>query len=363
MARTAHRAEPDPAAVRAVRIHRRADLRVEHVPAPVGAEDEALVRIAYGGICGSDVHYWRDGAVGTSRLRGAMTLGHEIVGTVIQAAPDGSGPPLGQAVAVHPAQTCGTCRPCREGRANQCPHCRYLGSAAQWPHTDGGFAEALAVPTRRLVPVPEELTLRRAVLAEPTAVAWHAVDRAEAVHGSIAATDVLVIGGGPIGLLVTAVAIERGAARTTVVDVHDHPLATARRIGATDTLTAAQLSDRPHPVGADITFEASGTAAGLRAALGHTRRGGSLVMVGQLPTGDLPTPAGLVVASELTVTGSLRIDGELPVVLAHLARAGSALDPLVTDVLPVGEALRAFELAADPARSTKVLLDFGEPPR
>lgn len=350
----------DPPPVRALRVHRRDDLRIELVPAPVARDDQAVVRVRYGGICGSDVHYWRDGAVGNSILRGPMILGHEIVGTIARPARDGSGPDAGQLVAIHPAEVCGTCRWCRAGEPNLCVRCRYLGSAAQWPHTDGGFVEQIAVPTRRLLPVPDGLAPRRAGLAEPAAVAWHAVDRAAAIHGRVDGSDVLVVGGGPIGLLVMAAAAHRRAASTTVVDVHERPLQTARRIGATHAMRAADLgSSGTGTLEADISFESSGTVAGLRTALSQTRRGGSVVMVGQLPAGDLAAPLGLVVACELTVTGSLRIDEELSAALAFLAQAGGALDPLITDVLPLDEALRAFDLAADPSRSTKVLLDFG----
>jgi L-idonate 5-dehydrogenase len=346
--------------VRAVRVHRRGDLRIEPVSPPVAADDQAVVRVRYGGICGSDVHYWRDGAVGSSILRGPMILGHEIVGTVARPAHDGSGPGAGRPVAIHPAEVCGTCRWCRAGEPNLCVGCRYLGSAAQRPHTDGGFVEEIAVPTRRLLDVPDGLDLRRAGLAEPAAVAWHAVDRVATIGGRVQGSDALVVGGGPIGLLIMAVAAHRGAASTTVVDVHERPLETARRIGATRVLRATELpGGGDESLGADITFESSGAVAGLASALRQTRRGGAVVMVGQLPAGDLAAPLGLVVSSELRVTGSLRIDGELPQVLEFLAQAGDTLDPLITDVVPLDDALSAFELAADPSRSTKVLLDFG----
>jgi len=344
--------------VRALRVHGANDLRLDRVAAPVARDDQAIVRVRYGGICGSDVHYWQDGAVGMSVLRAPMILGHEIVGTVAVAAADGAGPPVGQAVAVHPAESCGICRWCQAGKTNLCADTRYLGSAGQWPHTDGGFVDQIAVAAARLLPVPDGLDLRRAGLAEPAAVAWHAVNRAEAVGGRIAGADVLVVGGGPIGLLVMAADRHRGAARTTVIDVHERPLETARQVGASRTLTAAALAAGDVELAADVAFESSGSVAGLGTALRQTRRGGTVVVVGQLPKGELPVPAGLVVSSEMTVTGSLRIGSELSDALAFLVAAGADLDPLVTDVVPVGNALEAFDLASDPGRSTKVLLDF-----
>jgi threonine dehydrogenase-like Zn-dependent dehydrogenase len=346
------------ALVRALRIHSKGDLRLDWVPEPEAAPDQAVVDVCYGGVCGSDIHYWRDGSAGTSILRGPMVLGHEIVGRVAVPAGDGSGPAAGTAVAVHPARTCGRCRWCTSGAANLCPDGRYLGSAAQWPHTDGGFADQIAVPSSRLVPIPETLGLRRASLAEPAGIAWHATDRAQAVGAAVAGANVIIVGGGPIGLLVAAVARYRSAATVTVTDVHELPLALAAAIGADSVVPAGDLAREPGRIGADIAFESSGSPAGLATAIRAARRGGTVVVVGQPPAGDVPVPASLCVAHELTMTGSLRMESELDEAVAFLADSRAHVDPIVTDFFPAGRAAEAFALAADPARSSKVLLDF-----
>ena len=403
-----------PRDVRALRIHGRDDLRLDREPAPAAGPDEALVDVAFGGVCGSDLHYWRDGAVGTSVLRAPMILGHEVVGRVAVPAADGSGPPAGQAVAVHPARSCGHCPWCRGGQPNLCPDTRYLGSAAQFPHTDGGFADQIAVPSARLIPLPDSLDLRRASLAEPAGIAWHALDRAEAVGAPIAGAHVLVVGGGPIGLLVAAVARYRGAASITVADVQDHPLAVARELGF-DALHARDLPDGAdlarsdnskthrnaevapgrvahlasdqagpdnsknwpghgatdpgaapaHPTQSDnskisvpqIVVESSGTVAGLGSAIRAARPGGTVVAVGQVPAGDVGVPASLVVSRELTLTGSLRLI-EIESAVAFLGDPRAVVDPIVSDVFPAADAVAAFAVAADPGRSSKVLLDF-----
>ncbi|HEY6502259.1 MAG TPA: alcohol dehydrogenase catalytic domain-containing protein, partial [Streptosporangiaceae bacterium] len=332
-----------PRDIRALRIHDRDDLRLDQEPAPVARSDEALVDVAFGGVCGSDLHYWRDGAVGTSVLRAPMILGHEVVGRVAVPAADGSGPVAGQAVAVHPARSCGHCQWCTSGQPNLCPETRYLGSAAQFPHTDGGFADQIAVPAARLIPLPDTLDLRRASLAEPAGIAWHALDRAEAVGTPIVGAHVLVVGGGPIGLLVAAVARYRGAASVTVADVQDRPLAVARELGV-DAVHARDLADGAELAGSDnskngkgfgadatqpdnsknreglaassdnskteapgIVVESSGTVPGLGSAIKAARPGGTVVAVGQVPAGDVAVPASLVVTRELTLTGSLRL--------------------------------------------------------
>lgn len=363
--------------MRALRVHGRDDLRLDRESPPVAGPGEALVDVAYGGVCGSDLHYWRDGAVGTSVLRGPMILGHEVVGRVAVAAADGSGPPAGQAVAIHPARSCGHCRWCRSGAANLCPETRYLGSAAQWPHTDGGFADQIAVPAGRLIPLPDGLDLRRASLAEPAGIAFHALDRAEVVGAPIAGAHVLVVGGGPIGLLVAAVARYRGAASVTVADVQERPLQVARQLGvqaihARDLPDGAELAAQANPrspgdpaspkshtdlTAPGIVIESSGTVPGLTSAIRSARPGGTVVLLGQVPAGDISVPASLCVTRELTLTGSLRLI-EIERSVAFLADPRAVVDPIVSDVFSAEQAVEAFAVAADPARSSKVLLDF-----
>ena len=345
--------------VEAVRVHAAGDLRLDRLELAVPQPHEAVVRIVYGGICGSDIHYWRHGAVGASVLRAPMVLGHEIVGTIAQAAADGSGPTASTAVVVHPAQTCGACQWCRSGREHLCPECRYLGSAAQWPHTDGGFVTRMNVPTDRLVPIPDGLDLRRAALAEPTAIAWHAVTRAEQADGPpLHGAHVLVVGAGPIGLLVAAIARHRGAASVTATDLHARPLQVAARIGADRTLTVEQLSHGTPIPPADLVFESSGAPAGLATALHAACRGGTVVAVGQLPLADFTVPASLIVTNELTVTGSLRMDAELPASLRFLADPDSAVEAVISHEFALDDLADAFNVAADPGRSSKVLLRF-----
>lgn len=328
------------------------DLRLEERPVPVPAPEDALVEIAYGGICGSDLHYWKHGAAGESILREPMVLGHEIVGVVARAAADGTGPAVGTPVAVHPASLghpdfrYPTDRPNLSGGT-------YLGSAARHPHTDGAFARVAALPARMLHALPEGLDLRTAAVAEPAAVAWHAVRRA----GDLTGRRVLVVGSGPIGALVVAVAHRAGAAHITATDVHPEPLAIARALGADEGLLASD-DEAIAAVDADVVFDTSGSWRGLASGVRGATRGGRVVMVGLLPTGEQPALLSLVVTRELELVGSFRFAEEFSDVLAALADGSLEAGAVVTQVLPAADALEAFELAADPRRSGKVLLGF-----
>ncbi|NDZ81257.1 alcohol dehydrogenase catalytic domain-containing protein, partial [Streptomyces sp. SID10853] len=154
-------------------IHGVDDLRVDELPEPVAGPGLAVVAVRYGGVCGSDLHYWRHGGVGDFLLQEPMLLGHEVVGTVVAYGEGAEGPAPGTPVAVHPATPCGACPECLDGRANVCRDTRYLGSAARTPHVQGGFAARIAVPAGQLRALPAGLGLRRAALAEPLAVALH----------------------------------------------------------------------------------------------------------------------------------------------------------------------------------------------
>ena len=330
------------------------DLRVEEVAVPVPRAHQSVVQIHYGGICGSDLHYWLHGAAGESILSAPMVLGHEVVGRVVRSAADGSGPIVGTAVAVHPA-TPGPGDGSRYplDRPNLSPGCSYLGSAARIPHTDGAFAGIVVLDSRMLHPLPSELPLLTAALIEPASVAWHAVARAGSVRGK----RVLVVGSGPIGALVIAVLARAGAAEIIAVDVFDKPLEVASAVRATRVLHAGD-TDAIAAVDADVVIESSGSSRGLASAVRGATRGGRIVMVGLLPSGEQPALISLAITRELELVGSFRFVDEIDEVIHALSDGSLFVDPVVTHEYAVADALEAFEMARDSARSGKVLLRF-----
>lgn len=338
----------------AVVAHAAEDLRIEDIGAPAPRPDEAVVDIAYGGICGSDLHYWRHGAAGASVLREPMILGHEVSGVVCVAAADGTGPAVGTPVAVHPLTAHGDGRtPWPAAHPNLAPASTYLGSAMHLPHTQGAFARRVAVPARMLHALPSGLDLQTAALAEPAAVAWHGVQRAGDVRG----LRVVVIGAGPIGQLVAAVAQRAGASSVTVTDLQQQPrdIAEARGIRSLDARAENEISE----LHADVVIESSGTVPGLSAAVSAAARGGTVVMLGLQRGGEVPAPMATAITRELTLRGSFRFGAEFGEVIAALADGSLDVRGIISHVLPVDDALDAFARAADPASSCKVLIDFG----
>jgi L-idonate 5-dehydrogenase len=334
-------------------IHGAHDLRVEAVEEQSIGPDEAEVAIAVGGICGSDLSYFLKGAVGDYLVREPMVLGHEVAGTVTRAGANADSGLVGQRVAINPGRPCGLCGPCRAGKSNVCENVFFLGSAARFPHVQGGFRERLVVGASQLVALPDSLPFETAIFAEPLAVSNHAVHRA----GDVRDRSVIVIGAGPVGALVTLVARQRGCSDIAVADLRDGPLQTARRVGATRTIN---ISDGTEDLGtAEVVFEASGSPAGLATALQSVVRGGKVIQVGLLPAGLVSVPGNLIVTKDLDVRGSFRFTGpEFNEAVTMLAE-GLDVAPLISARMDIADAGEAFALASDRATSVKVQLTIG----
>ncbi|PLC11400.1 L-idonate 5-dehydrogenase [Kocuria flava] len=334
--------------MQAVVIHGKLDLRVEDRPVPEPGEGQVRLRIAYAGVCGSDLHYYYEGANGEYAVREPLVPGHEVSGTV-DLDPSGELAP-GTPVTVHPA-TFGTPEPGILDRRHLWPGGAYLGSASTDPHTQGGMSEHLVVRRDMVRVLPAGLGLRAAALAEPLAVALHALT----VAGDVAGRRVLVSGSGPIGLLAAAAALARGAAEVVATDVLAGPLERARALGVHGTVRVG--TEEVPPLSFDVVLECSGVPAAVSAALVGARRAAVVVQVGMVPGEPRPVNLAPLVSKELQLRGSFRFDDEIGEALELLARRPE-IEDVVTHVLPAGQAVAAFEAARDSAASGKVLVSL-----
>jgi len=327
-------------------IHAAEDIRWEDRPTPEPGDGEVRLRVRYVGICGSDLHYYFHGKNGEYAMREPLTPGHELSAEV-DLDPSGRLAP-GTPVTVHPARF-GPSVPGLEER----PHLRaggdYLGSAAGFPHRQGGAAELLVVEEHMIRVLPEGLSLERAALAEPLAVAIHAVGLA----GDLTGKRALVIGSGPIGLLVAAAAVHAGAALVSASDVRAEPLERARALGAAETFLVG--TDTIENESFDVVFECSGVGVALTQAVRAARRAGTVVQVGMLPDAELGVNLAPMLAKELTLRGAFRFSTEIDDAIAMLAST-DALDTVVSHVVPAADAVSAFDVARDSSASAKVLL-------
>jgi L-idonate 5-dehydrogenase len=345
--------------MRAAVIHAPHDLRIEETPEqPFGAND-VKIRVGAGGICGSDLHYYHHGGFGTVRIQEPMILGHEIAGTVIATGPNVTAVHPNDMVAVNPSLPCGMCRYCLEGRSNHCLDMRFYGSAMRIPHVQGGFREELVCAQSQAVKLPAGTAITEAAFAEPLSVCLHAARQA----GPLLGKRVLVTGTGPIGALLVMVARQAGARDIVATDLLDPPLALARQIGADRT-----INTRSDPTGLDayaagkgtfdVVFEASGAAQALAAAITAARPGATIVQVGIGNEATPPVPLNTLVAKEITLRGTFRFHEEFAWAVDFIVSRRIDVRPLLTEVVPLADAVRAFDLATDRSRAMKVLLAF-----
>lgn len=343
-----------PQTMKAVRVHPGTGLTVEQIERPVCPEDKVLLKIAYGGLCGSDLHYVQHGANGSYVIVEPLTLGHEVSGVVTElgsAITDTIS--LGKSATVHPAWPSPL-----PGQQHSGLHTfsggSYLGSASTIPHTQGAFAEYVVVRPEQLRLFPEGVSLRAGVLAEPLAVALHAVTKLgnDAVRGQ----RVLVTGCGPIGLLTVLAISQHNPTELVVSDLSEHALSLAREFGATITLLAP--NEQPEAQSIDIAIEASGSRTAMEGAFNALAAGGVLVQLAIPPSAELPVPIAEIIARELTLKGSWRFDGEIDDALKFLALHPEA-ERVISHEFHLDHASDAIATASNAQISSKVLLQIG----
>lgn len=344
--------------MKALICHAPGDLRIDSIEEEAPGPGQLQVRVAYGGICGSDLHYFQHGGFGTVRIREPMALGHEVSGVIAALGAGVEGFAVGQRVAISPSRPCFRCRYCQIGQHNHCLDMRFYGSAMRFPHIQGAFREKLVIEAHQAHPIKEGVSLSIAALAEPLSVGLHAINRAGGVFGK----QVLVTGSGPIGALLIAGLRRAGAARIVAADLSAQALACARAMGADETLNLAEHPDALQPYARDkgqfdVMFEASGSDRALRAGLDVVAPRGVIVGIGL--GGDAQLPLNQLVAKELELRGTFRFHPEFAVAVQFLNEGLVDGRPVISHVVGIDDAIQAFRLAGDKTQAMKVQIDFG----
>jgi L-idonate 5-dehydrogenase len=338
--------------------HGKKDLRIEPITERPLAPDEVRVAVAFGGICGSDMHYFHRGAVGDFKVREPLALGHEISGVVVETGADVAAIAPGMKAALDPSRPCRSCSYCRAGRSNLCTNMFFLGSAARFPHVQGGFAQHLVLHADQIIPVADDTDLLKLSVAEPLSVGLHAVNRAGAVQGK----RVLITGSGPIGLLTARSARLAGAVEIVATDIAEWPLEVARRhMGASETINVATHAAALEKYAVDggyfdVAFEASGSAAALESIFKVIRRGGRIVQVGMLPAGTAPVPVNVLQSREIELVGAFRAHDEFRQAVRLITAGIIDVTPILSGTYPLSQAVTALELAGDRTRVVKLHL-------
>ncbi|MEP3278350.1 MAG: L-idonate 5-dehydrogenase [Stappiaceae bacterium] len=338
------------------RLHGVRDLRVEEIGVEAPAAGEVLISVGYGGICGSDLHYYIDGGIGPIRVTEPIIIGHEAAGTIEQVGAGVTDLAVGDVVAINPSQPCDQCSRCEQGMRQHCFNMRFLGSARTTPHVQGAFREKFVVDARQCEKVGAELSLAEAACSEPLAVCLHARNQA----GDLAGKRVLVTGAGPIGSLCAAVSAQAGAKDIVITDLHDFPLSVGVEMGATAGINVDKepdaLSGEADEKLFDVVFECSASEAALRSAIAMLRPRGTLVQVGV--AGDRNLPLNQIVGKEIRFVGTHRFDAEFQEAAQLINEGAINVKPLITQTYALKDAGIAFEMATDRTQAVKVQLAF-----
>jgi len=323
---------------------------------PQAKKNEALVKVIYGGICGTDVHVMM-GKHKTAKY--PVVLGHEFIGRLVElnTAEDIDAKP-GDLVFVQPFESCGTCEACIEGRENVCSKLAILGV-----HRDGCFAEYVAVPASKVFKMPDGLDMKLATLVEPLAVAVHDVKQSGLKLGQTA----LIIGGGPIGLLIAIVARMAGATKIVVSEVNDYRLRFAEKLGfeiidAKKSDLKSMAKDLTESKGFDVVFEVSGTKIATEQMTECVKTGGRIVIVG-VPGDKYAVDTGLMLAKEIEMVG-VRIHATKNYVAAiEILKANIINDQLIDFIdseFSLDKIEEAMKYSIEDQKHFKTLIKIGE---
>lgn len=349
-------------------------------PEPAPAAGEVLVKVQACGICGSDIH-GMDGRSGRRQM--PIVMGHEAAGEIIGLGEGVTEWQVGDRVTFDSTEYCGECEECKAGFVNLCPNRRVLGVSPGEYRRHGCFAERIALPTRILYRIPDELPYEKAAFAEPVSIALHAVNLADGIEVGEAFSDIeehehgdnaecatkecghdcecegeakggtaVVVGAGLIGLLVIQALKARGWEKVIAVDLDDKRLELARQLGAEEAFNAKQEGLAMHirkicgGDGADASFEVVGAAAPLDLAIRSVRKGGQVVLIGNLQP-NTPFPLQEVVTRQITIKGSCSCAGEYPEAIRRIQDGSIQVEPLLSAVAPLEEGAGWFKRLYD----------------
>ena len=333
----------------AARLYGARDLRIEQIPEVSEPRDgQVRIDVTAVGVCGSDLHTYIDGRIGSTTVDEPLVLGHEFAGIITAIggnARDGEDHPLqvGQRVAVDPATPCWRCEFCETGHPNLCNRLHFCGLFPD----DGSLRQHMIVEARSCFPVPDNMSDASAALLEPLGVAIHAVDLAKIKLGDT----VLVIGCGAIGLLLIKLARLSGAHQVIAFDPHDWRVEKAKSWGATDAYTnqldpVARVDALTHQRGVDVVFEAAWGGEAIQQAAHMARLGGRVVLVG-IPGEDHMTMRHSVARRKgLTVLFSRRMKHTYPRAIRLVESGSLDLDDLISHRFSLQQADKAFALNA-----------------
>jgi L-idonate 5-dehydrogenase len=325
------------------------EVRLSEKSMPACGANQVIIQPKFTGICGSDIHYFRDGYCVNFKPKYPFALGHEFSGVIHSVGEGVAGLSVGDEVAIDPSMPCGYCNFCRGGQYNLCLQMRYFGSASCDPHHDGSLGEYVMAPARNCYVLPPGISLSQASLLEPLCVAMHAVRQVEHIAGK----RVLITGGGPIGQLILRVLKAFGAFTVSVSDVSTYARQFAIESGAHQAIDPMNENAMKQMEYFDIVFEASGNPAALNNGIQWLQRGGTLVMVGTMPE-TFTIFGNAIMSKQLRILGSFRFANVFEDAMKMVAAGIINLEGMITDTYAFGETPLALSRALERKDSMKI---------
>jgi L-iditol 2-dehydrogenase len=313
------------------------ELQERSVPTP--APDEVLIRVTAVGVCGSDVHFYKDGHLGDWVVDQPLVLGHESGGVIVAVGAHVDPVRIGQRVSIEPQHPSTTSRETLGGAYNLDPHMRFYAV----PGTDGAFQEFVTIQSHFAYPISDRVSDDAAALMEPLSVAVATAQKAGFTVGS----RVLITGAGPIGIVTAQVAKAYGATEIIVSDVSPERRDQALKFGATHTIDPLTENVGELGLGVDAFVDASGAASAVQGGMREVRPGGRVVLVG-MGASEIPLPIPVIQNRELIVTGVFRYANTWPIAIGLVESGAVDLDSMVTGHFGLDEVADALDSTGKP---------------
>ena len=320
-------------------------VRIEEREKPVPKEGEVLVKVEYVGICGSDLHYYESGRIGSFIVEPPFVLGHEAGGTVVEVGSGVTHLKAGDRVALEPGKTCGHCEHCKAGKYNLCEDVIFFAT----PPVDGVFQEYVAHEAGLCFKLPDNVSTLEGALVEPLSVGLHAAMQGGAHIGQTA----VVTGAGCIGLVSLLALKAMGVSRVIVVDVIEKRLQKAKELGADYVIngkeqdTVAEIKRLTEGKGCDLSIETAGTQITASQLIQASKKGATIVFVGYSASGEMTLPIGMALDKEMTFKTVFRYRNIYPMAIEAIAAGKIRIKDIVTDYFELDDIQHAMDACVE----------------
>ena len=323
-------------------------IEMREIDAPTPDHDQVLVKVAAVGVCGSDVHFYAHGNIGTMIMNKPFVLGHELSGTITAVGKDVDPSRIGKRVAVEPQRPCRTCKQCRAGRYNLCPEIIFYAV----PHVNGAFTEFVTIQNDFAFDLPDNVSFEAGALLEPLSVAIWSCQRAQISVGS----RVLVTGAGPIGVIVAQTAKAFGASEVIITDTVESRRTFALSHGASRAIDPTKESLNGLDV--DVFIDATGVGKAVYDGIKAVGPNGRVILVG-MGDDDVLLPVDYIQSREIWVTGIFRYTNTWPTAIELVSSGKVDLDSLVTHRFNLDQVEQALKAPKLPGAMKPVVLPNG----